>query len=71
MVKLILQTLPIGYYPTLSDESLDKILMDKSQYTVEWMVTSGEYAKSLDIPALLSGNHHVSALSQHLLIRFD
>lgn len=54
------QTLPIGYYPTLTDESLDKVLLDQSQYTVEWMVTPAAQAKVLDERALLVGNHYVS-----------
>ena len=54
------QTLPIGYYPTLSDESLDKILVHKSQYTVEWMSIPAAQAKSLNAEALLQGNHYVS-----------
>lgn len=56
------QTLPIGYYPTLSDDSLDKILLDESQYTVEWMITSGKYAKELDLKAMLATNSFVSYL---------
>lgn len=55
------QTLPIGYYPTLTDESLDKVLLDQSQYTVEWMVTPAAQAKALDERALLAGNHYVSS----------
>lgn len=54
------QTLPIGYYPTLSDASLDRILLDESQYTVEWMATTAEYARALDFDALIGSNNHVS-----------
>ncbi|KAI9635996.1 uncharacterized protein MKK02DRAFT_44694 [Dioszegia hungarica] len=56
-------TLPIGYYPTLSDESLDKILLDESQYTVEWMVTAGEYAKQVDIPSLIGTNNFIQQIA--------
>lgn len=46
------QTLPIGYYPTLSDESLDKILLDQNPSHVEFMITPAALAKNLDIGAI-------------------
>ncbi|GFZ50650.1 hypothetical protein JCM24511_08408 [Saitozyma sp. JCM 24511] len=52
-------TLPIGYYPALSDESLDRILLDQSQYTVEWMITPKEHAMALDLKSLIAGNNFV------------
>jgi aspartyl-tRNA synthetase len=42
-------TLPIGYYPTLSDASLDKVLVDENASTVEWMVTPAAIAEGLDV----------------------
>lgn len=44
-------TLPIGYYPTLSDASLDKVLVDENASTVEWMVTPAAIAEGLDVNA--------------------
>lgn len=54
-------TLPIGYYPTLSDESLDKILLDQSPSTVEWMVTPKKWADAIDVPKFAGENQTVSA----------
>ncbi|KAJ9107139.1 hypothetical protein QFC19_002799 [Naganishia cerealis] len=45
-------TLPIAYYPTLSDEDLDKLLADDKPDTVEYLVTSARDAKSLDLKSL-------------------
>lgn len=53
-------TLPIGYYPTLSDESLDKILLDQSPSTVEWMVTPKKWADAIDVPKFAGENQMVS-----------
>jgi aspartyl-tRNA synthetase len=53
-------TLPIGYYPTLSDASLDKVLMDENQSTVEWMVTPAKLADGVDVKALAGENQFVS-----------
>ncbi|WWD22322.1 aspartate-tRNA ligase [Kwoniella shandongensis] len=49
-------TLPIGYYPTLSDADLDKILLDQSPSTVEFMITPAEQAKGLDIASFAGNN---------------
>ncbi|ORX33558.1 putative mitochondrial aspartyl-tRNA synthetase [Kockovaella imperatae] len=53
-------TLPLGYYPDLSDADLDKVLLDQSQYTVEWMITRSEHAKYLNMDDLR--NDHVQAI---------
>ena len=53
-------TLSIGYYPTLSDESLDKILLDQSPSTVEWMVTPKKWADAIDVPKFAGENQMVS-----------
>ncbi|GHJ89423.1 hypothetical protein NliqN6_5825 [Naganishia liquefaciens] len=45
-------TLPIAYYPALSDEDLDKLLADDKPDTVEFLVTSAKDAKSLDLKTL-------------------
>ncbi|WVQ80443.1 aspartate-tRNA ligase [Cryptococcus sp. DSM 104549] len=52
-------TLPIGYYPTLSDASLDKVLMDQNISTVEWMITPAAQAAGLDIPSLANSNQFI------------
>ncbi|KGB77211.3 hypothetical protein CNBG_3049 [Cryptococcus deuterogattii R265] len=52
-------TLPIGYYPTLSDSSLDKVLLDQSPYTVEWMVTPAAQAAGLDISSIAASSSFV------------
>lgn len=52
-------TLPIGYYPTLDDASLDKILVDQRPSTVEWMVTPAKWAQGIDI-AKFADNQFVS-----------
>jgi hypothetical protein len=33
--------------------------MDESQYTVEWMVTAGKYAKELNIESMIDTNSFV------------
>ena len=43
----------------MSDADLDAILLDKSEYTVEWMITPSEQASSLDASALLGNNAFV------------
>lgn len=53
-------TLPIGYYPTMSDASLDKILMDESPSTVEWMVTPKAWADAVDYKKIGKENPYVS-----------
>ncbi|KAI5450214.1 aspartate--tRNA ligase msd1 [Naganishia albida] len=45
-------TLPIAYYPALSDEDLDKLLADDKPDTIEFLVTSAKEAKSLDLKSL-------------------
>ncbi|KAJ9091071.1 hypothetical protein QFC20_007746 [Naganishia adeliensis] len=45
-------TLPIAYYPALSDEDLDKLLADDKPDTIEFLVTSARDAKSLDLESL-------------------
>ncbi|WOO80187.1 Aspartate--tRNA ligase [Vanrija pseudolonga] len=52
-------TLPIGYYPTLSDESLDKILVDERPSTVEWMITPAAIASGLDIPSFAETSQRI------------
>lgn len=59
LTHILDQTLPIGYYPTLSDNSLDKILLDQNPYTVEWMVTPAAQAAGLDIPSIAGSNSFV------------
>lgn len=53
-------TLPIGYYPTFDDASLDKILLDQRPSTVEWMITPAKWAKDIDI-AKFADSQFVSA----------
>jgi aspartyl-tRNA synthetase len=60
--------LPIGYYPALSDESLDRILLDQSQYTVEWMITPQEHAKALDLQSLIAGNNFVRVVRSDAIV---
>lgn len=55
------QTLPIGYYPDLSDDDIDKILVDERPSTVEWMVTPAEWAKHLNVPDIREAFKDVSA----------
>jgi aspartyl-tRNA synthetase len=55
------QTLPIGYYPTLADESLDKILLDQNPSHVEFMITPANLAKDLDIGSIAESSQVVSA----------
>ncbi|WVW81529.1 hypothetical protein I302_103524 [Kwoniella bestiolae CBS 10118] len=52
-------TLPIGYYPTLSDASLDKILLDQSPSTVEFMIVPAHQAEGLDIPSLARSSQSI------------
>ncbi|WWC85555.1 aspartate-tRNA ligase [Kwoniella dendrophila CBS 6074] len=52
-------TLPIGYYPTLSDAALDKILLDQSPSTVEYMIVPAHQAEGLDIPALARSSQSI------------
>ncbi|KAK8845377.1 hypothetical protein IAR55_006090 [Kwoniella newhampshirensis] len=52
-------TLPIGYYPSLSDNDLDKILLDQSPYTVEFMITPAAQAKGLDIASFAGNNSFI------------
>jgi hypothetical protein len=47
-----LQTLPIAYYPALSDEDLDKLLADDKPDTVEFLITSARDVKSLNVNSL-------------------
>jgi len=58
------QTLPIGYYPTLADESLDKILLDQNPSHVEFMITPAHLAKNLDIGSIAESSQ-VASLSPH------
>ena len=53
------ETLPIGYYPAMSDADLDKILVDESAYTVEWMITPAAHADSIDPGVMTLGNAFV------------
>ncbi|CAD6589660.1 MAG: hypothetical protein TREMPRED_005467 [Tremellales sp. Tagirdzhanova-0007] len=55
-------TLPIGYYPALSDADLDTILGNESEYTVEWMITPAAEVDGLEPAVLLHNNplvHHI------------
>ncbi|WWC57851.1 aspartate-tRNA ligase [Kwoniella dejecticola CBS 10117] len=52
-------TLPIGYYPTLSDASLDKVLLDQSPSTVEFMIVPARQAEGLDIPSLARSSQSI------------
>lgn len=61
-------TLPIGYYPTLSDESLDKILLDQLPSTVEWMVTPKKWADAIDVPKFAGENQSVSVDVEELAV---
>lgn len=45
-------TLPIGYYPALSDADLDRILVDNNPDTVEFMITPADHASLIDIKHL-------------------
>lgn len=54
-----MKTLPIGYYPTLADEDLDKILLDQSPSQVEFMITPAHQAKDLDIGSLAESSQFV------------
>jgi hypothetical protein len=60
-----IKTLPIGYYPTLADESLDKILLDQSPSQVEFMITPAKWAKDLDIGAIAESSQVVCPHIQH------
>ncbi|OCF33078.1 aspartate-tRNA ligase [Kwoniella heveanensis BCC8398] len=53
-------TLPIGYYPSLSDGALDKILLDQSPSHVEFMITPADHAAGLDIPTIAKNSQYVS-----------
>lgn len=55
----LIQTLPIGYYPTLADEDLDKILLDQSPSQVEFMITPAKFAKDLDIGSFAESSQFV------------
>ncbi|ORY31921.1 hypothetical protein BCR39DRAFT_524611 [Naematelia encephala] len=55
-------TLPIGYFPTLTEDTLDRILLDERLYTVEWMVTPAHLAKHIDPRQLLANNHFVHCI---------
>ncbi|KAJ9095328.1 hypothetical protein QFC21_005694 [Naganishia friedmannii] len=46
-------TLPIAYYPALSDEDLDKLLADDKPDTIEYLVTSARDVKSLHVNSLI------------------
>ncbi|KAL7418924.1 aspartate--tRNA ligase msd1 [Cryptotrichosporon argae] len=52
-------TLPIGYYPALTDDAIDKVLMDQSPSTVEFMVTPAALAAGLDVGAMASANQFI------------
>jgi aspartyl-tRNA synthetase len=61
-----IQTLPIGYYPTLADESLDKILLDQNPSHVEFMITPAHLAKNLDIGSIAESSQVVRLAKPHL-----
>ncbi len=65
---LLDQTLPIGYYPTLSDDDLDRILLDQSISTVEYMITPAAQAKGLNPGPMVVNNSFVGPLVQLLLL---
>ncbi|WVR03383.1 aspartate-tRNA ligase [Kwoniella sp. DSM 27419] len=52
-------TLPIGYYASLSDAALDKVLLDQSPSHVEFMVTPAAQAAGLDIAQLASSSQFI------------
>ncbi|WVF66383.1 aspartate-tRNA ligase [Kwoniella sp. CBS 6097] len=52
-------TLPIGYYPSLSDAALDKILLDQSPSHVEFMITPAAQAAGLDIPSIAKNSQFI------------
>ncbi|GMK58926.1 hypothetical protein CspeluHIS016_0603680 [Cutaneotrichosporon spelunceum] len=58
-IRFEMYTLPVGYYPTMSDEALDKILMDQSPSTVEWMITPKAWAESVDVSKVGNENPYV------------
>ncbi|KAK4683653.1 aspartyl-tRNA synthetase, partial [Tremellales sp. Uapishka_1] len=63
-------TLPLGYYPALSDSDLDTILLDESPSTVEFLVTPASQATAINPAELLSGNSsvdYVRITSQNVL----
>jgi len=59
------KTLPVGYYPTLADESLDKILLDQNPSHVEFMITPANLAKDLDIGSIAESSQVVSRSSSY------
>jgi len=54
------QTLPISYYPPLSDASIDKLLADEKPDTVEFMITSKQDAVSVQFDKLAEEMQDVS-----------
>ncbi|KAJ9111255.1 hypothetical protein QFC22_006555 [Naganishia vaughanmartiniae] len=63
-------TLPIAYYPALSDDDLDKLLADDKPDTVEFLVTESRDVKSLNISSLtddLPGVEKVEITSRNIL----
>lgn len=57
------QTLPIAYYPALSDADIDKLLADDKPETVEFMITPAQDASLVDVKALAVDMNDVSHLS--------
>ena len=62
------KTLPIGYYPTLADESLDKILLDQNPSHVEFMITPANLAKDLDIGSIAESSQVVGRSSSYRVV---
>ncbi|WRT63567.1 aspartate-tRNA ligase [Kwoniella shivajii] len=52
-------TLPIGYYPTLSDASLDKVLLDQSPSTIEYLISPAAQAQALNIRSLAQSSQFI------------
>ena len=55
-----MQTLPIAYYPTLSDADIDKLLADEKPDTVEFMITPKRDVGSVQMDKLAEEMHDVS-----------
>jgi aspartyl-tRNA synthetase len=61
-VPMHMQTLPISYYPPLSDASIDKLLADEKPDTVEFMITPKQDVASVHFDKLAEEMQDVSGL---------
>jgi len=59
-----LQTLPISYYPPLSDASIDKLLADEKPDTVEFMITPKQDVQSIQVDKLAEEMQDVSDMTK-------